>query len=69
MEGGEAVADQPRLEGQALLRAELAGPNTSLTAANDLAIRRPLESARVVFIDENEGGSRVRLRAPLSKSR
>jgi hypothetical protein len=35
---------------------------TSLTAANDLAIRRALEAAGVEFIDENGGGSGVRLR-------
>ena len=29
---------------------------TSLTAANDLAIRRALEAAGVEFIDENGGG-------------
>jgi len=34
---------------------------TSLTAANDLAIRRALELA-VEFIDENGGGPGVRLR-------
>jgi hypothetical protein len=45
-------------------RAELAGQTTALTAANDLAIRRALETAGVVFIDENGGGSGVRLRTP-----
>jgi len=34
---------------------------TSLTAANDLAIRRTLEGAGVEFIDENGGGPGVRL--------
>jgi hypothetical protein len=34
----------------------------SLTAANDLAIRRAFEAAGVEFIDENGGGSGVRLR-------
>jgi transcriptional regulator with XRE-family HTH domain len=41
-------------------RAELA--ETSMTAANDLAIRRALEVAGVEFIDENGGGPGVRLR-------
>jgi len=41
-----------------------------LTLANDLAIRRALEAAGVVFIDENGGGVGVRLRARLKgKSR
>ncbi|QOZ52224.1 transcriptional regulator [Bradyrhizobium sp. CCBAU 53338] len=43
-------------------RAELAENETSLTAANDQAIRRALESAGVEFIDENGGGPGVRLR-------
>ena len=41
-------------------RAEL--QETSMTAANDLAIRRSLEAAGVEFIDENGGGPGVRLR-------
>jgi hypothetical protein len=34
---------------------------TSMTVANDLAVRRALESAGVEFIDENGGGAGVRL--------
>jgi hypothetical protein len=45
-------------------RAELAGGETSMTAANDLAVRRALEMAGVEFIDENGGGPGVRLRKP-----
>jgi ribosome-binding protein aMBF1 (putative translation factor) len=45
-------------------RAELADHVTSLTVANELAIRRALEDAGVEFIDENGGGSGVRLRKP-----
>ena len=44
-------------------RAELAEGRTSLTTANDLALRRSLEEAGVEFIDENGGGPGVRLRA------
>jgi hypothetical protein len=43
-------------------RAELAENETSMTAANDLAVRRALENAGVEFIDENGGGPGVRLR-------
>jgi hypothetical protein len=43
-------------------RAELTEDETSLTAANDLAVRRTLEAAGVEFIDENGGGPGVRLR-------
>jgi hypothetical protein len=43
-------------------RAELAEEETSMTAPNDIAVRRALESAGVEFIDENGGGPGVRLR-------
>jgi hypothetical protein len=43
-------------------RAELAERDTSMTSANDLAVRRALEAAGVEFIDENGGGAGVRLR-------
>ena len=43
-------------------RAELTEHETSMTAANDLAVRRALENAGVEFIDENGGGRGVRLR-------
>jgi len=38
-----------------------------MTLANDLAVRRALESAGVEFIDENGGGPGVRLRKRLHK--
>jgi hypothetical protein len=41
-------------------RAELAGGETSMTAANDLTARRALEMAGVDFIAENDGGPGVR---------
>jgi hypothetical protein len=43
-------------------RAELREAETSLTAANNLALRYALESAGVEFIDQNGGGPGVRLR-------
>jgi hypothetical protein len=52
-----------RQEGVATIRrAELTDGETSMTAANDLAVRRALEIAGVEFIDENGGGPGVRLR-------
>ena len=45
-------------------RAELTDRQTSLTAANDLAIRNALEAAGVEFIPENGSGVGVRLRDP-----
>jgi hypothetical protein len=50
-------------------RAELMEEQTSMTAPNDLAVRRALEVAGVEFIDENGGGPGVRLRKPLNRSR
>jgi hypothetical protein len=50
-------------------RAELSDVETSMTTANDLAVRRALESAGVEFIDEDGGGGPgVRLRNPQSRS-
>jgi len=43
-------------------RAELVERETAMTAANDAAVRRALESAGIEFIDENGGGPGVRLR-------
>jgi hypothetical protein len=43
-------------------RAELTEGETSMTTANNLAVRRALEAAGVEFIDENGGGPGVRLR-------
>jgi hypothetical protein len=39
-----------------------------MTVANDVAVRRALEAAGVIFIDENGGaGPGVRLRKPQGK--
>ena len=50
-------------------RAELTEIQTSMTTANDLAVRRALEAAGVEFIDENGGGPGVRLRKRQQKKR
>ena len=47
---------------QHIRRDELADSETSITAANDLAVRQALELAGVEFIDENGGDPGVRLR-------
>jgi hypothetical protein len=56
------LAGEAALGRNIVLRAEVAEGQTSLTAANDLAIRRALEAAGVEFIDEDGGGPGVRLR-------
>ena len=48
-------------------RAELNEDQTSMTTANDLAVRRALESGGVQFIDENGGGPGVRLKIGRAK--
>jgi len=57
----EDLAAQSAVGVTTIRRAELTEGQTSLTAANDLAIRRTLELAGVEFIDENGGGAGVRL--------
>jgi len=63
------LAQASSLGANTVRRAEVAERETSLTAANELAIRRALESAGVEFIDENGGGAGVRLREPSGKKR
>jgi hypothetical protein len=58
----EDLAREAALGLATIRRAEGAEGATSLTMANDLAVRRALESAGVEFIDENGGGPGVRLR-------
>ena len=60
----EDLAKRCALGVTTIRRAELAEAATSLTVANDLAVRHALESAGVEFIDENGGGAGVRLRKP-----
>jgi hypothetical protein len=56
------LAQASALGANTIRRAEVADEETSLTAANELAVRRALESAGFEFIDENGGGPGVRLR-------
>jgi transcriptional regulator with XRE-family HTH domain len=58
----EDLAQRSSLSVATIRRAELTDDETSMTAANDLAVRRALEAAGVEFIDENGGGPGVRLR-------
>jgi len=60
----EDLARASAVELTTIRRAELTDSQTSMTAANDLAVRRALETAGVEFIDENGGGAGVRLRKP-----
>jgi ribosome-binding protein aMBF1 (putative translation factor) len=63
----EDLARESTLGVTTIRRAELAEHDTSMTTANDLAVRRALEGAGVEFIDENGGGPGVRLRKRQAK--
>ena len=63
------LAKESTLGANTIRRAEVAEEGTSLTAANELAVRRALEAAGVEFIDENGGGPGVRLRKPARQKR
>ena len=58
----EDLARRSLLSVATIRRAELTESQTSMTAANDLAVRRALETAGVEFIEENGGGPGVRLK-------
>ncbi len=58
----EDLAREAALGLATIKRAEAAENETSMTMANDLAVRRALEAGGVEFIDENGGGPGVRLR-------
>jgi ribosome-binding protein aMBF1 (putative translation factor) len=56
------LAHHSALGANTIRRAEVAEWETSLTAANEMAVRRAFEAAGVEFIEENGGGPGVRLR-------
>jgi hypothetical protein len=58
----DELASQSAVGVTTIRRAELTEHQTSMTMANNLAVRRALEDAGVEFIDENGGGPGVRLR-------
>ena len=63
------LAKESALGANTIRRAEVAEEGTSLTAANELAIRRASDAAGVELIDENGGGPGVRLRTPVKEKR
>ena len=58
----EDLSRQSSVSLRTIRRAELAEGRTAMTTANNLSVRRALESGGVEFIDENGGGPGVRLR-------
>ena len=65
----EDLARESSLSVATIRRAELADRETSMTAANNFAVRHAFEAAGVEFIDENGGGAGVRLRKPHKQKR
>jgi hypothetical protein len=65
----EDLAKKSSVSLRTIRRAELTDHQTSMTAPNDLAIRRAFELAGVEFIDENGGGPGVRLKKRQQKRR
>ena len=65
----EDLAKESALGITTIRRAELAEDETSMTVANDLAVRRAFEAAGVEFIDENGGGPGVRHRKRIVRHR
>jgi len=65
----EDLAREAALGLATIKRAEAADNETSMTTANDLAVRWALEAAGVEFIDENGGGPGVRLRKRQQKKK
>ena len=63
------LARDARLGLATIRRAEIADGRTSMTVANEHAVRRALEGAGVEFIDDNGGGPGVRLRKGPPKKR
>jgi hypothetical protein len=63
------LAKAAALGANTVRRAEVSDAETSLTAANDQAIRRALETAGIEFIEENGGGPGVRLKKPMRPKR
>jgi hypothetical protein len=65
----EDLAREASLGLATIRRAEGSENGTSMTTANDLAVRRVLEIGGVEFIDENGGGPGVRLKKRQQKKR
>jgi hypothetical protein len=63
----EDLARESALGLATIRRAELTDRETSMTAANDLAVRRTLEGAGIEFLEENGGGVGVRFKKSAPK--
>lgn len=62
----ESLAEKTKIGVATIRRAETADGQLAMTEGNQLAIRRALEAAGVIFIAENGEGPGVRLRKNLT---
>ena len=65
----QELANASKVGVATIRRVEVIEGEIPVTSANEAALRKALEAAGVVFIDENGGGSGVRLRKPAKPKR
>jgi hypothetical protein len=65
----QELANASKVGVATIRRVEVIDGEIPVTSANEAALRKALEAAGVVFIDENGGGSGVRFRKPAKPKR
>ena len=65
----QELANASKVGVATIRRVEVIEGEIPVTSANEAALRKALEAAGVVFIDENGGGPGVRLRKPPKQKR
>ena len=65
----QELANASKVGVATIRRVEVMEGEIPVTSANEAALRKALEAAGVVFIDENGGGSGVRFRKPAKPKR
>jgi len=65
----QELANASKVGVATIRRVEVIEGEIPVTSANEAALRKALETAGVVFIDENGGGSGVRFRKPAKPKR
>jgi hypothetical protein len=65
----QELANASKVGVATIRRVEVIEGEIPVTSANEAALRKALEAAGVVFIDENGGGSGVRFRKPAKPKR
>ena len=65
----QELANASKVGVATIRRVEVIEGEIPVTSANEAALRKALEAAGVVFIDENGGGSGVRFRKPARPKR